>query len=83
MDEQLIGSVTHFFAKPMVCAIKLEDELRVGDLVAFRGHTTDLQQEVSSIQIEHEQVDSAQAGSEVGVKVDDRVREGDKVYRLA
>jgi translation initiation factor IF-2 len=83
MDERLIGSVTHFFAKPMVCAIKLEDELRVGDLVAFRGHTTDLQQEVSSIQIEHEQVESAAAGAEVGVKVDDRVREGDSVYRLA
>lgn len=83
MDEQLIGSVTHFFAKPMVCAIKLEDELRVGDLVAFRGHTTDLQQQVSSIQIEHEQVETAAAGAEVGVKVDDRVRKGDKVFRLA
>lgn len=81
-DEQRIGTVTHFFGKPMVCAIKLEDELQSGDLLAFRGHTTDFQQRVTSIQIEHEQVETAAAGAEVGVKVDERVREGDDVYRL-
>jgi putative protease len=82
MEEAYIGTVTHYFARPMVCAIKLEDELRTGDLIAFRGHTTDLQQQVISIQIEHLQVETARKGQEVGVKVDDRVRKGDKVYRL-
>jgi hypothetical protein len=43
MEEVHIGTVSHFFAKPMVCAIKLVDELQVGDLVSFRGHTTDFQ----------------------------------------
>jgi translation initiation factor IF-2 len=82
MEEVHIGTVSHFFAKPMVCAIKLVDELQVGDLVSFRGHTTDFQQQITSIQIEHDQVDLAHKGQEVGVKVDDRVREHDEVFRL-
>ncbi|MDX1624589.1 MAG: translation elongation factor-like protein [Gemmatimonadota bacterium] len=80
MAEEKIGTVTHYFAEPEVGALSLDDQLRVGDVVAFRGHTTDFQQTVESMEIDHESVETAGPNDEVALKVKDRVREGDEVY---
>jgi putative protease len=82
MPEEKIGSVTHFFKKPMVAALELTGELRVGDRVHFHGHTTDFDQTIESMQIEHQGVESAGAGDAVGVQVAEYVRVGDTVYKV-
>ena len=83
MAEQEIGVVSHYFDKIEVAAIRLTDGgLKSGDQVQIRGHSTDFQQVVTSIQIEHEAVTEAKAGDEIGIKVDQRVHEHDKVFRI-
>ncbi len=82
MEEILAGTVSHYFAQPQVGAIKLETELRIGDLLRFRGRTTEFEQKVSSMQIDHEPVEEAGPGSEVGIQVLERVRKGDQVYKI-
>lgn len=82
-QEELIGTVIHYFARPEVGAIQLDAELRVGDIIRFEGATTGFEQEVASMQIEHETVEAAPAGADVGIKVTSRVRRGDRVYRVS
>ncbi len=82
MAEELIGTVTHYFSKIGVAGIELSDQLKVGDTILIKGHTTYLQQQVDSIQLEHQAIDQAEAGQEIGVLVSERVRPGDKVYRV-
>jgi putative protease len=83
MEEgKLVGRVTHFYPKISVGVIELTDELRVGDRIRIKGATTDLEQAVESMEIEHERVEVARAGDSIGLKVVDRVRPGDKVYKL-
>jgi hypothetical protein len=81
MDE--VGTVEGYFAKPSVAILKLTAPLRVGDRIYVKGHTTDFQQAVESMQVDHAPVQDAQAGSSVGVKVTGRCREHDIVYKLA
>lgn len=83
MPEQLVGTVTHYFPTPNVAIVKLTDgELAVGDRVHFLGHTTDFQETVTSMEIEHQKVQRATQGQEVGIQVTARVRPHDKVYKL-
>jgi len=82
MEKHEIGRISHYFGKPGVAAIVLTDELAVGDTISVEGHTTDIETVVKSIQIEHESVETARAGDNVGIKVPDRVREHDVVYKL-
>lgn len=82
MSEQPLGTITHYFAKPEVGVIKLTGGLQVGDTLHFRGHSTDFQQQLTSMQVEHANVEAAAAGSEVAVKVDQRVRPGDEVFKV-
>ena len=82
MERQAIGQVTHYYSKIGVAILQLESPLAVGDLLAFVGSTTDLEQEVKSMQVEHKNIDQAKAGDLVGLKVKDKVREGDTVYKL-
>ncbi len=82
MEEKEVGRVTHYFSKISVAAIELTDTLAVGDTIHIQGHTTDFTQTVESIQIEHESVEQAEAGQAIGIKVKDRVREHDKVYKV-
>lgn len=85
MGEQKLreaGNVTHFFAKIGVAIVELSDTLSVGDRILIKGMTTSVEQTVDSMQIEHESVKKAEAGKSIGLKVGDRVREGDIVYRL-
>lgn len=80
-NEKEVGLVTHFFSKIDVAVIKLKDELNVGDKILFRGSTTNFDQIVKSMQIEHESVEKAKAGQSIGLKVKDKVRENDVVYK--
>ena len=82
MAEQEIGVINEFFARINVAGVSLNDTMRVGDTIHIKGHTTDLEQSVDSMQIEHEQVQEAKAGQAVGIRVKDRVRHGDKVYKV-
>jgi putative protease len=83
MDEELIGKVVKFFSKPSVAAVEIiSGILRVGDSIHIKGHTTDLEGTVDSMQIEKESVEEAEPGFLVGIKVKDRVREGDKVFKV-
>jgi translation initiation factor IF-2 len=83
MAEQEIGVVSHYFDKIEVAAIRLTNgTLKSGDKIHILGHSTDLQQVVPSIQIEHEIVAEAKAGDEIGIKVDQRVHQHDKVLKI-
>ncbi len=83
MAEKKVGEVIKFFTKPSVAAIKItEGTLTVGDTILIKGHTTDFQEEVKSMQIDNVPVEKAGGGQLIGIKVKDRVREGDKVYKV-
>ena len=82
MEKQLIGQVTHFFSKISVAIIQLEEPLKAGERIAAVGSITDLEQVVKSMQVEHENIEEAKTGDLVGLKVKDKVREGDAVYKL-
>lgn len=82
MSEDMIGEVSDFFARPVVAAIELTASLKLGDKIHIKGHTTDLELNVGSMQINNVPVEEAEAGDSVGVKITERVRKGDKVYKF-
>ena len=82
MPEEEIGHVSDFFARPVVAGIDMTGRLKVGDRVHITGHTTDLELTVESMQIDNASVTEAKPGDAVGIKVPDRVRRGDKVYKV-
>lgn len=83
MEEKKVGVVIKFFGKISVAAIRLTDDaLKVGDTIHIKGHTTDLTQTVRSMQIENQGVEEAAPGADIGIKIDDRVRENDAVYKV-
>ena len=75
MEEKLVGEVTHYFARIAVAAVHLSGPLKVGDQIHILGRTSDFQQEVTSMQIEHQQIEEALAGQEIGLVVVERVDE--------
>jgi len=83
MREVKIGEVTHYFNKIGVAAIKIiSGQLKKGDMIHIKGHTTDFTERIDSMQIEHQPVEVANTGDEVGIKVDNTVREGDEVFKV-
>jgi len=82
MEEKLIGKISHYFGHISVGIIELSDELKVGDTVHIKGHTSDFSQVVASLQIEHQSVNEAKAGESAGTKVDQKVHEHDNVYKV-
>jgi len=82
MPEVEIGKVSDFFARPVVAGIELTAPLKVGDKIHIAGHTTDMEMTVESMQINNADVQEGKAGDAVGVKVSDRVRRGDTVYKV-
>lgn len=82
MPEVVIGKVTDFFARPVVAGIELTTPVKVGDNIHIKGHTTDMELTVDSMQIDNVDVQQAKAGDLVGIKVSERVRRGDIVYKV-
>lgn len=82
MAEKEIGKVTHYFGKIGVAVLELTDELELGDTIHIKGTTTDFEQKVESMEIEHEPVEKAVAGQSIGLKVDRRVRGNDTVHKV-
>jgi len=83
MPEVEIGKVSTFFARPVVAAIDLTSGVKVGETIHIKGHTTDIELEVESMQVDNANVQEANSGASIGVKVPDRVRPGDHVYRVS
>ena len=81
-EGERIGKVSHYFDKISVAVLDLERGLKVGERVHFLGRHTDFRQQITSMQIEHEAVEEVKAGQDVAVKVTQRVRRGDSVFRL-
>jgi putative protease len=81
-DRKLVGTVSHYFGKINVAGIELSDRLAVGDRILIIGHTTALEQTVASLELDRQPLEVAEAGQAVGIKVIERVREGDQVYQL-
>ncbi len=82
-EKELVGKITHFFDKLGVGVVELSAELKQGDMISVEGATTNFTQTVDSMQVEHEQIDDAKPGQSVGMKMSDKVRPGDQVFRLS
>ncbi len=82
MAEEVIGKVSDFFSRPVVAGIELTASLRAGDHIRIKGHTSDIELTVDSMQIDNVNANDAKAGDAIGIKVPDRVRRGDTVYKI-
>lgn len=82
MAEELVGKVNHFFPKISVAVVTLEGNLKVGDKIKVEGKEGPFEQTVGSMQIEHESLEEAKAGQEIGLKVEGEVREGASVFKI-
>lgn len=82
MAEALIGTITHYFAKPQVGVLKLTGGLTLGDTLHVTGHGADFQQTVTSMEVDHVPVQAAPAGTEIAIKIGQKVREGTPVFRV-
>ena len=80
MGKKPIGKITRFFNKINVAVVSLSAGMKVGDRILIEGATTSFEQTVDSMQVEHENIEAAKKGDMVGLKVKDKVREGDSVY---
>lgn len=82
MPEVEVGKVTDFFAQPVVAGIELSDAVKIGDKIHIKGATTDMELVVESMQIDRVDISTGKPGDLIGIKVPDRVRQGDKVYKV-
>jgi putative protease len=83
MAEEKVGEVVKFFAKPSVAAVKvISGELNIGDTIKFTGFTTDFEIKIDSMEVNNQKVEKAVAGDYIGLKVSDRVRPGDEVFKV-
>jgi translation elongation factor EF-1alpha len=77
-----VGEVSHYFTRISVAVVELSAPVNVGDRITIKGMTTNFEQTVESMQIEHKTVDAAGKGDSIGLKVNERTREGDIVYKI-
>lgn len=82
MKLKKVGAVTHYFTRINVAVVQLTDKVSVGDRISIKGSTTNFEQPIDSMQIEHKNVTVAERGQSIGLKVKERVREGDEVYKI-
>lgn len=81
-EKKLVGEISHFFPKINVAVIEVKAPLKVGDKVSIEGPTTNFQQNIDSMEVEHKKVKMAKKGDSVGMKVAEKVRERDLVYKV-
>jgi len=83
MAEEEVGVVVKFFAKPSVAALKVtKGSIKRGDILKYKGYTTDFTEEVKSIEMDNQTIDEAKVGDMIGIKVEERVREKDIVFKV-
>ncbi len=82
MPEEEVAVIIKFFSKPSVAALEIKGAVKVGDTLHYKGHTTDFTETVNSMEVDNNSVDEAKPGDLVGIKVKERVRENDKVYKV-
>jgi putative protease len=80
-EEKLIGKIIHYYTNIGVGIIELSDKLSVGDKIHVKGASTDFEQTIDSMQVEHQDVNTAKAGESIGVKLNEKVRESDEVFK--
>ena len=80
MAEREVGKITHYYSNIGVAIVEVTDTVSVGDKIHVQGATSDFEQEIGSMQIEHDSVETAEAGQVIGLKVDEKTRDGDKVF---
>jgi len=81
-EKKLIGRITHYFPKICVAVVELSDDVKVGDEIRIEGATSSFEQVIESMEIENEKVELATVGQSIGLKVKDRVRLHDSVYKI-
>lgn len=79
-EGKKVGIVTHYYNKIGVGIVKFDKEVKVGSILYFKGHATDFKQTINDIEFDHKKIEAAKKGQEVGIKLDQRVREHDIVY---
>ena len=83
MAEKEIGKISHYFSKIGVCVVEITNgNLKVGEKIRIKGATSDVMMVVDSMQVDHRNVDEANKGDSIGMKVSDKVREQDIVYKI-
>lgn len=82
MAKELVGKIVKFFAKIGVAVVKVEKTIKVGDKISIEGHGSEFEQEITSMQVEHQNIEEANPGDDVGMKVEQPVKEGDLIYRV-
>jgi len=83
MAEEEVGVVIKFFVRPGVAALKItKGSIKKGDILKYKGYTTDFNEEIKSLEIDNQHVDEARVGDTIGIKVKERVREKDVVYKV-
>lgn len=83
MPEEQVAVIVKFFAKPSVAALEItKGSIKTGDVLRYKGHTTDFTEEVTTMEMDNQPVEEAKVGDLVGIKVKERVRENDKVYKV-
>ena len=82
MAEKEIGKISHYFTSIGVCVVELKGKIKVGDKIHISGATTDVTMTIDSMQVEHKNVEEAKSGQGIGLKVSERVRENDIVYKV-
>lgn len=81
MADIKVGTVTHYYDKIGVAVINVLAPIKVGDRIKISGHDKEFEQEIASLQVEHQNIQTAKKGDDVGMKVDQPVKDGDEVYR--
>jgi U32 family peptidase len=82
MTDTKVGTIIHYYDKIGVAVIKVLAPIKIGDRLKISGHDHEFEQAVSSMQVEHKEIDAAKKGDDVGMKVDQAVKDGDEVYKV-
>ena len=77
-----VGVITHYYPNLSVGIVKLDKQVKIGDTIYFKGHTTDFEQLLDDMQYDHKEIEEGKKGQEGGIKVSEKVREGDYMYVL-
>jgi putative protease len=82
MTDTKVGTITHFYDKIGVAVINVLSPLKVGNRIKISGHDKEFEQEITSMQVEHQNIQAAKKGNDVGMKMDQPVKDGDEVYKV-